>query len=89
MPRHSASTAAVERSEREIEALELVSLWLGPTDTRSAPEVSFDEQRITVSVRSFDPPPDPEPLSGAPLALTCAARAWPAATEANARNLGL
>ena len=62
LPLYGASTSAVERSEREVEALELVSLWLGPTDRRSAPQVSFDDQRITVAVRSFDPPPDPEPL---------------------------
>jgi len=62
LPLYSASTSAVERSEREIEALDIVSAWLGPTDTRSAPQVSFDEQRITVSIRSFDTPPDPEPL---------------------------
>jgi uncharacterized hydrophobic protein (TIGR00271 family) len=62
LPLYSASTAAVERSEREIEALDIVSAWLGPTDTRSAPQVSFDDQRITVSIRSFDTPPDPEPL---------------------------
>ena len=36
--------------------------WLGPTDRRSAPEVTFDDQRITVAVRSFDTPPDPDPL---------------------------
>jgi uncharacterized hydrophobic protein (TIGR00271 family) len=62
LPLYSASTSAVERSEREIEALEIVSAWLGPTDRRGAPQVSFDEQRITVAVRSFDTPPDPEPL---------------------------
>jgi uncharacterized hydrophobic protein (TIGR00271 family) len=62
LPLYGASTAAVERSEREVEALEIVSAWLGPTDRRSAPDVSFGDERITVSVRSFDPPPDPEPL---------------------------
>lgn len=62
LPLYSASTSAVARSERELEALEIVSTWLGPTDRRSAPQVSFDEQRITVAVRSFDTPPDPEPL---------------------------
>jgi uncharacterized hydrophobic protein (TIGR00271 family) len=62
LPLYGASTAAVERSEREVEALEIVSVWLGPTDRRSAPDVSFGDERITVSVRSFDPPPDPAPL---------------------------
>jgi uncharacterized hydrophobic protein (TIGR00271 family) len=62
LPLYGASTAAVERSEREVDALEIVSVWLGPTDRRSAPSVSFDEQRITVAVRSFDTPPDPDPL---------------------------
>lgn len=62
LPLYSASTSAVQRSEREVDALEIVSVWLGPTDRRSAPEVSFDEQRITVAVRSFDAPPDPDPL---------------------------
>ncbi len=62
LPLYGASTAAVERSEREVEALDIVSVWLGPTDRRSAPEVSFGDQRITVSVRSFDPPPDPAEL---------------------------
>jgi uncharacterized hydrophobic protein (TIGR00271 family) len=62
LPLYSASTAAVERSEREVDALEIVSVWLGPTDRRSAPEVVFDDQRITVAVRSFDAPPDPDPL---------------------------
>jgi uncharacterized hydrophobic protein (TIGR00271 family) len=62
LPLYGASTAAVERSQREVEALDIVSVWLGPTDRRSAPEVSFGDQRITVSVRSFDPPPDPAPL---------------------------
>src|SRR6056297_829143 len=62
LPLYGASTAAVERSEREIEALDIVSTWLGPTDRRQAPSVSFDGDRITVAVRSFDTPPDPEPL---------------------------
>jgi uncharacterized hydrophobic protein (TIGR00271 family) len=62
LPLYGASTAAVERSQREVEALDIVSDWLGPTDRRSAPAVSFDDQRITVSVRSFDPPPDAAPL---------------------------
>ena len=62
LPLYDASTAAVERSEQELEALEIVSVWLGPTDRRSAPQVSFDGDRITVSVRSFDTAPDPRPL---------------------------
>jgi hypothetical protein len=62
LPLYSASTAAVERSEREVQALDIVSVWLGPTDRRSAPQVVFDDQRITVAVRSFDTPPDPDPL---------------------------
>ena len=62
LPLYSASTSAVERSEREVQALEIVSVWLGPTDRRSAPEVTFDDQRITIAVRSFDTPPDPDPL---------------------------
>ena len=65
LPLYSASTAAVERSQREVDALEIVSDWLGPTDRRAAPSVTFDEQRITVSVRSFDTPPDPDPLIAA------------------------
>jgi len=62
LPLYDASTAAVERSEQELEALDIVSAWLGPTDRRSAPGVSFDGDRITVSVRSFDSAPDPRPL---------------------------
>lgn len=62
LPLYSASTAAVERSQREVDALDIVSDWLGQTDRRSAPTVTFDEQRITVAVRSFDTPPDPDPL---------------------------
>ena len=62
LPLYGASTAAVEASEREVEALDIVSAWLGQTDRRSVPEVAFDEERITVTVRSFDSPPDPEPL---------------------------
>jgi uncharacterized hydrophobic protein (TIGR00271 family) len=62
LPLYSASTAAVERSQREVDALEIVSDWLGQTDRRSAPTVTFDDQRITVAVRSFDTPPDPDPL---------------------------
>jgi hypothetical protein len=62
LPLYSASTAAVERSQREVDALEIVSDWLGQTDRRSAPSVTFDDQRITVAVRSFDTPPDPDPL---------------------------
>jgi len=65
LPLYSASTAAVERSQREVDALEIVSDWLGPTDRRSAPTVTFDDQRITVTVRSFDTPPDPDPLVAA------------------------
>ena len=65
LPLYSASTAAVERSQREVDALEIVSDWLGQTDRRSAPTVTFDEQRITVAVRSFDTPPDPDPLVAA------------------------
>ncbi len=68
LPLYSASTAAVERSQREVDALEIVSDWLGQTDRRSAPAVSFDEQRITVAVRSFDTPPDPDPLIASLLA---------------------
>ncbi len=62
LPLYDASTSAVERSEQELEALEIVSVWLGPTDRRSAPQVTFDGDRITVSVRSFDTAPDPQPL---------------------------
>lgn len=62
LPLYGASTAAVEASEREVEALDIVSVWLGQTDRRDAPQISFDEERITVTVRSFDSPPDPEPL---------------------------
>jgi uncharacterized hydrophobic protein (TIGR00271 family) len=62
LPLYSASTAAVERSQREVDALDIVSDWLGQTDRRSAPTVAFDDQRITVAVRSFDSPPDPDPL---------------------------
>lgn len=62
LPLYSASTSAVERSEREIEALGIVSDWLGATDRRTAPQVVFDDQRITVAVRSFDTPPDADPL---------------------------
>jgi uncharacterized hydrophobic protein (TIGR00271 family) len=68
LPLYSASTAAVERSQREVDALGIVSDWLGPIDRRSAPSVSFDEQRITVAVRSFDTPPDPDPLIASLLA---------------------
>jgi hypothetical protein len=62
LPLYSASTAAVERSQREVDALDIVSDWLGQTDRRAAPTVAFDDQRITVAVRSFDTPPDPDPL---------------------------
>jgi uncharacterized hydrophobic protein (TIGR00271 family) len=62
LPLYSASTSAVERSEREVDALDIVSGWLGPTDRRTAPSVVFDDQRITVAVRSFDSPPDADPL---------------------------
>ncbi len=65
LPLYGASTAAVERSQREVEALEIVSEWLGATDRRAAPDVSFGDERITVAVRSFDPPPDPDPLTDA------------------------
>ena len=62
LPLYSASTAAVERSQREVDALDIVSDCLGQTDRRAAPTVAFDDQRITVAVRSFDTPPDPDPL---------------------------
>jgi uncharacterized hydrophobic protein (TIGR00271 family) len=62
LPLYNASTSAVERSEREVEALDIVSMWLGQTDRRSAPTVTFDDERITVAVRSFDTPPDADPL---------------------------
>ncbi len=62
LPLYSASTAAVERSDREVEALDIVSAWLGSTDRREAPRVTFEQERITVAVRSFDSPPDPDPL---------------------------
>jgi uncharacterized hydrophobic protein (TIGR00271 family) len=62
LPLYNASTAAVERSEREVEALDIVSTWLGGTDRRSAPTVTFGDERITVAVRSFDTPPDADPL---------------------------
>ena len=68
LPLYSASTDAVERSQREVDALEIVSDWLGQTDRRSAPTVEFDDQRITVAVRSFDTPPDPDPLIASLLA---------------------
>jgi uncharacterized hydrophobic protein (TIGR00271 family) len=62
LPLYGASISAAQRSDREVEALALVSAWLGATDRREAPLVTFDEQRITVEVRSFDGPPDPDPL---------------------------
>lgn len=62
VPLYGASSSAVERSEREIEALGIVSNWLATTDRRTTPQVSFVDQRITVAVRSFDAPPDPDAL---------------------------
>lgn len=65
VPLVRASTSAVEASDREIEAREIVDDWLGAVDTRTEPSIDFDGEngRITVGVRSFEQPIDAQTLT--------------------------
>ncbi len=65
IPLYRASTTAVERSEEQLRATEIVDAWLGPVDRRGTPSISFNEDRISVVVRSFDAPIDSQPLTEA------------------------
>ncbi|MBT4985473.1 MAG: DUF389 domain-containing protein [Ilumatobacter sp.] len=58
IPLFQASTSAVEQSDREIEAQQIVATWLGPVEATRTPDITFEGERITVSVRSFEPPID-------------------------------
>ena len=62
VPLFRASTSAVEASEREIEAQSIVADWLGPVETTRTPEITFDGDRILVSIRSFADPIDQSSL---------------------------
>ncbi len=62
IPLFRASTSAVEASEREITAQQIVAEWLGVIEPNRTPEVSFVGDRILVSVRSFEDPIDQTPL---------------------------
>ena len=65
IPLYRASTSAVENSERQIEAVEIVRTWLGPIEATRTPDVEFTDGRILVQVRSFELPPDNQPLTDA------------------------
>ena len=65
VPLYRASTSAVENSERQIEAVDIVRRWLGPVEATRTPDVQFTDGRILVQVRSFELPPDNQPLTDA------------------------
>lgn len=65
IPLFRASTSAVELSEREIEAQQIVAAWLGTVEPTRSPDITFEGDRILVSVRSFDAPIDQTPLVAA------------------------
>lgn len=65
VPLYRASTSAIEASDQQIKALEIVENWLGTVETTRTPDVSFDGDRILVEVRSFQSPPDADPLRAA------------------------
>ena len=58
VPLVRASTSAVEESQREIEAQRIVSDWLSDVEVTRPPEISFRDDRILVSIRSYDDPID-------------------------------
>lgn len=65
IPLFRASTSAVEQSDREIEAQQIVATWLGTVEPTRSPDVTFDGDRILVSIRSFDAPIDQTSLVAA------------------------
>jgi uncharacterized hydrophobic protein (TIGR00271 family) len=62
VPLFRASTSAVEQSDREIEAQQIVGNWLGIVEPTRSPDITFEGDRILVSIRSFDAPIDQTPL---------------------------
>lgn len=56
VPLYSRSAAALQAARREVRAGEVVAGWLGVTDL--AYEVDVTDQRILVTLRGADPPPD-------------------------------
>lgn len=58
VPLVQASVRVAQQSDREIQAREIVDDWLGTIDVTQAPSISFQDDRILVSVRSFEDPPD-------------------------------
>lgn len=62
IPLFRASTSAVEASEREIIAKQIVADWLGVVEPTRTPEISFAGDRVLVVVRSFEDPIDQTPL---------------------------
>uniref|UniRef100_UPI000A05FDE4 TIGR00341 family protein n=1 Tax=Ilumatobacter nonamiensis TaxID=467093 RepID=UPI000A05FDE4 len=65
VPLYRASLAAAEATDRNLEAQEIVDEWLGPIEPTDRPTIDFDDRRIQVRVRSFEPPPDDAPLTEA------------------------
>lgn len=62
VPLLRASTSAVEASERQIVAREIVASWLGVIEPTRTPDITFDGDRILVAISSFESPPDETPL---------------------------
>ncbi len=62
IPLYRASRSAVERTDQQLAAIEIVNDWLGPVTAEETPEIAFSDERILVRVRSFEEPPDQKPL---------------------------
>lgn len=58
IPLYGASRSAVEASNRQLEASEVVDAWLDQTETTEPPTISFEDRRILVRIRSFELPID-------------------------------
>ncbi len=65
VPLFQASRSAAEASEQRLEARAIVNDWLGPIQPADPPQIDFDDRRIQIRVRSFEPPPDDAPLTEA------------------------
>ena len=62
VPLYQASRTAVDNTDRQLQAREIVDGWLGAVTTTRAPSIQFNGMNIVVDVRSFESPPDQTPL---------------------------
>ena len=63
IPLYRASLAAVENTDRQLAAQDVVKDWLGAVETAEPPEVEFSGDRIRVRVRSTERAIDDRPLT--------------------------